>query len=107
MKKKDLDALSLDELRALRKDVDKAIAEFKDRQLVKAREEVEAVARKHGYSLSEITGIGGGRKRKSAAPKYAHPENPALTWSGRGRRPGWVNEALEAGKSLDDLKIGK
>jgi DNA-binding protein H-NS len=26
------------------------------------------------------------------------------TWSGRGRRPGWVLEALKAGKSLDDLR---
>jgi DNA-binding protein H-NS len=107
MKKKDLDALSLDELKVLRKDVEKAIADYKDRQLEKARQEVEALARKHGYSLTEITGGGTTRKRKPAAPKYAHPENPALTWSGRGRRPGWVNEALDAGKSLDDLKIGK
>lgn len=106
-KKRDLDALSLDELKALRKDLDKAIADYKDRQILKAREEVEAVARKHGYSLSEITGAIGGRKRKAAAPKYAHPQEPGLTWTGRGRRPRWVNEALEAGQSLDDLKIGK
>lgn len=107
MKKTNLDALSLDELKALRKDVDKAIADFKDRQLEKAREELEAVAKKHGVSLSAFTGGSGGRKRKSAAAKYAHPENPSLTWSGRGRRPGWVNDAFAAGKSLDDLKIGK
>ncbi len=106
MNKIDLEALSLDELKALRKDVDKAISGYKDRQLEKARAEVEAVAKQLGYSLSEITGATGGRKRKPAAPKYAHPENAALTWSGRGRRPAWVNEALNAGKSLDDLKIG-
>ena len=106
MKQIDLEALSLDELKALRKDVDKAIAGYKDRKLEKARAEVEAVAKKLGYSLAEITAATGGRKRKGAAPKYAHPENSALTWSGRGRRPGWVNEALDSGKSLEDLKIG-
>jgi DNA-binding protein H-NS len=26
------------------------------------------------------------------------------TWSGRGRRPGWLKEALESGKTLDDLR---
>ena len=107
VKKMNLDQLSLEELKTLRKDVDKAIAEYKERQLLKAREEVEAVAKKLGYSLSEITGVGGGRKRKPAAAKYAHPDEPGLTWSGRGRRPRWVNEALESGKTLEDLKIGK
>ncbi len=26
------------------------------------------------------------------------------TWSGRGRRPGWLKDALESGKTLDDLR---
>ncbi|MBO9468145.1 H-NS histone family protein [Tropicibacter sp. R15_0] len=39
------------------------------------------------------------------APKYRHPENPALTWSGRGRKPKWFVEALEQGKTPEDLAI--
>lgn len=27
--------------------------------------------------------------------KYRHPENPELTWSGRGREPKWLAEARE------------
>lgn len=107
MKKPDLKALSLEELKTLRKEVERAIIAYKDRQLEKARVEAEAVVKKHGFSLSEVLGAGGGRKQKAqSAPRYAHPDNPSLTWSGRGRRPGWVNDALAAGKSLDDLKIG-
>ncbi len=34
------------------------------------------------------------------APKYRHPENTEITWSGRGRKPAWIVEGLEAGKSL-------
>jgi DNA-binding protein H-NS len=48
--------------------------------------------------LREERGGGGG-----VTPKYRHPENPGLTWSGRGKRPIWVNEALASGKTLDDL----
>jgi DNA-binding protein H-NS len=44
--------------------------------------------------------------RAPAAAKYRHPENPSLTWSGRGRKPLWFVAALEAGKSADDLAIG-
>jgi DNA-binding protein H-NS len=35
--------------------------------------------------------------------KYMNPENPKQTWTGRGKRPKWLNEALDSGKTLDDL----
>jgi len=40
------------------------------------------------------------------APKYRHPENLALTWSGRRRKPQWFVEALETGKTAEDIAIG-
>jgi DNA-binding protein H-NS len=39
------------------------------------------------------------------ALKYRHPESPELTWSGRGRRPAWIRDALEAGRQLADFEI--
>ena len=41
----------------------------------------------------------------SADAKYANPEDASQTWSGRGRRPRWVTEQLDAGRSLDDFRI--
>ncbi|WP_407690599.1 H-NS histone family protein [Rhodophyticola porphyridii] len=49
--------------------------------------------------------MGGNASRKVSAPKYRHPDNPSITWTGRGRRPTWINEALAAGKSLEDFEI--
>ncbi|WP_425074697.1 H-NS family nucleoid-associated regulatory protein [Sagittula sp. S175] len=43
--------------------------------------------------------------RTPAAAKYRNPENPALTWSGRGRKPLWFVEELEEGKTASDLAI--
>ncbi len=44
-----------------------------------------------------------GKAPKSArAAVYRDAEGH--TWSGRGRRPAWLNAALAAGKSLDDLR---
>lgn len=105
MAKQDLSALSLDELQALKKDVEKAIATFRDRQMQAARAELEALAREKGFSLTEIVGTTGKKTRKPSVAKYRHPENPALTWAGRGRQPGWVKEALAQGKSLQDMAI--
>ncbi|MBM9595987.1 H-NS histone family protein [Rhodobacteraceae bacterium MCCB 386] len=45
-----------------------------------------------------------GPKNQAADPKYRHPDYPELTWSGRGRRPRWITDAVEAGLKLDDLK---
>ncbi|NCX71462.1 MAG: hypothetical protein EBW86_13010 [Rhodobacteraceae bacterium] len=39
------------------------------------------------------------------APKYKNPANSAQTWTGRGRQPVWVADALVGGKSLEDLLI--
>jgi len=100
-----LDDLSLKELRDLQTQVSRAIATFEDRKKEEALSELEETARKLGFSLAELTGVQVQRKRKSAAPKYANPASPSDTWTGRGRRPRWVEAALKEGKSLDDLAI--
>jgi len=101
----DLDRLDLKELKDLRAKVDRAIVGFEDRKKKQALAELEETARKLGYSLAELTALGGTRRRKPAAPKYANPADASDTWSGRGRRPRWVTAALAAGKGLDDLAI--
>lgn len=98
----DLNALSLKELRQLQKDVTRAIDGFEDRQKAEARTKLEAMARDMGYSLAELAPSG---KSGAKAPKYCHPEDPRLTWSGRGRKPGWFKEAVAAGHSPDDMLI--
>jgi DNA-binding protein H-NS len=102
----DLTTMSLDELKRLKKDVDKAISSFEARRIADARKALEAKAAELGVSLSDILGATPAKRTKAAvAAKYAHPENSALTWSGRGRRPQWVLAALSAGKTLADLEI--
>ena len=101
----DLEALSLSELKKMHKDIAKAITTYEDRQKAEARAKVEAFARELGYSLAELVGSDAKPKRAPVAPKYRHPENPALTWSGRGRKPQWFMDALEAGKTPEDMAI--
>lgn len=98
--------LSLDELKHIQKEVTKAIESFETRQRNEALAVLSAKAKEMGFSLEELMG-GGKAKGPKAAPKYCHPENPAKTWTGRGRQPNWVKEALENGKALDDLLIVK
>ena len=101
----DLEALSLKELRKLHKDIAKSISTYEDRQKAEARAKVEAFAKELGHSLAELVGSYAKPTRAPVAPKYRHPENPALSWSGRGRKPLWFVSALEAGKTMEDMAI--
>ncbi len=100
------DKLSLDELKDIQKEAAKAIASFEARKRKEALAAVEAKAAEMGFSLSELTSKSKTKGAKSA-PKYAHPENPAKTWTGKGRQPNWVKDALAKGTALDDLLIAK
>jgi DNA-binding protein H-NS len=40
-------------------------------------------------------------------PKFQNPDDPSQTWAGRGRTPRWINELLKAGRSMDELRIGR
>ncbi|MFZ7092024.1 H-NS family nucleoid-associated regulatory protein [Primorskyibacter sp. 2E233] len=99
----DLDNLSRDELQALIKDAQKALKSVDARRMAEAKRAAEKAAKEFGFSLDEV--IGSGAKGSKGAPKYANPADPSQTWTGRGRKPNWVIEALASGKTLDDLSL--
>ena len=101
----DVEALSLKELQKLQKDLAKAISTYEDRHKAEARTKLEAIAKEMGYALADLIGSEVKSTRAPVIAKYSHPENPGLTWSGRGRKPLWFVEALEAGKMPEVLAI--
>lgn len=66
----------------------------------------KAATKRQGSMPSELGGRRGEHSGASPSAKYRHPENPDLAWSGRGRRPAWIREAVEAGRSMSDFEIG-
>lgn len=100
-----VETMTLEELKKLRKEVDKAIETYEARKMAEVRETLETQAKEMGYSLEEVVGASKAKKTKRL-PRYRHPEHPSLTWTGMGRKPKWFIEAIEAGMSKEDLKIG-
>lgn len=102
----DLDALSLQELKDLQDKISIAIIDFENRRKADALDELKALAQAKGFSLDELVD---GTKRKKVrapvAPKYADPANPSNTWTGRGRKPKWMVEALANGGLPEDFAI--
>jgi len=114
----DISNLSKKELIALRRKVDRAIESIDARTLDKARREARQLAQSYGVALKDLieapkSDVKSSAKPKARAstkrgkvkPKYRDPANPKITWSGRGRTPKWVAEALAGGASLEDLAV--
>lgn len=104
MAKMDLGKLSYEELIELRNDIDKELRKKEKQRIEEARAAVEARARELGFSVAQLFSAKPATGSKNP-PKYRNPENPAKTWSGRGRQPNWVKSHLAAGGKLDDLAI--
>jgi DNA-binding protein H-NS len=100
-----LEAMSLKDLRQLQKDLAKAISTYEDRHKAEARAKLDAIAKEMGYSLAELIGTEVKTTRASAVAKYRHPENAGITWSGRGRKPQWFADHINAGKDPSALAV--
>lgn len=109
-----LKAMTLKELMKLQKDVHKALKVAEERVRRDAMKAVEKAAADFGFSLKELSGNAKPKPAKKspkakpkakAKAKYRNPSNPEQTWSGRGRKPLWINEALTSGADITDLEI--
>ena len=103
----DLHSHSLDELKQLQKDVDRAIKSYEARKLEAARAELEAHAKELGVTLKQVMEDAGTKKAKAPLPvKFRNPKNPEETWSGRGRKPRWLTVAMtRVGAKMEDFAV--
>jgi DNA-binding protein H-NS len=68
----------------------------------KALNDARAVLEAAGLSLKDLAG--NGRKKRAKGPvyhaghTYQHPSNKALTWNGKGKKPGWLVALETEGK---------
>lgn len=122
----DLSDLSMAELKDLSKRLTKEIRvratrEAKEAERAAAEKTKELflqmrdLAAKHGMSVEDVV-AGNTRKRRArgtgpavnkpkSPPKYRNPKDPEKTWTGKGRKPGWIVDALAKGKKLEDFAI--
>lgn len=104
----DLKTMSRKDLKKLKEDVEKALKAAETRERQEALKAAEKAAAEYGYSLTDLSGDAGrrgGSKATKSAPKYRNPEDPEQTWTGRGRKPQWVHDALARGIDVSELEI--
>lgn len=103
-----LGKMSYAELRALRDQVDAAMiaAQAKEREQLRAK--MEALAAQAGLTLTDV--VHSGRRPSKLAGrqvpiKYRNPKNSSQTWTGRGRKPLWLVEAVRKGQKLETFLV--
>ncbi len=107
----ELSNLTVSQLRDLQQQIP---AELKRREAQEKNEilnEVRAFAKARGYAIEELLGKEGKVKAVASSGnkvkvKYRHPENAELEWTGRGRKPKWVEAWLANGGNLENLLVG-
>lgn len=102
----DLTSLSVAELDQLIRDAGARIEVVKRQQYAQLRRSLEAQARDAGFDVYELFSIDKSKGAKRvAASTYRNPKGPEQTWAGIGKRPDWIRAAINAGDSLDSMRI--
>ncbi|HFC91357.1 MAG TPA: H-NS histone family protein [Leucothrix mucor] len=100
-----LEKMSLPELIELQKKLKPAIKKKQKKAKTSVRKQMEELAKQSGFTFDEVISTASPKKVSKVKPKYANPNDADQTWTGRGRRPKWVEAELKDGKSLDDFLI--
>lgn len=103
----------IQELLRQREEVERQIQQLQQSGRQESIATVRQLMAEHNITVHDLvtpigTGKGAGRrgpnKGATVRPKYRDPAS-GKTWSGRGLKPRWFNDALSNGKTVQDLAI--
>lgn len=104
----DVEKLGYDELIDLQKRVELALENKKAGRVEELRSQFGELAASAGLSLEDVMGrVSGGRggKRGKVPVKYINPKDKSQTWTGRGRTPRWLADAMKKGAKRESFEI--
>ena len=99
-----LDKMSYAELLKLRERIEAAIAEKRIEDAATTKDALRAMAEKAGFNINDLFGRRGS-SRGSGVAKYRNPKDSSQTWTGRGRKPNWLVDAVKKGAKIESFAI--
>ena len=113
-----IESLELDELEALKQEVEQVIAKKREERFQALRAEVIELATKLGVPFETLIARfaaeqdkkrrgrpGGSGEGRKIPFRYRHPTDPEKGWTGRGLPPKWLKEWEASGHSREELLI--
>lgn len=109
----DLKSLTPQQLNELTAKIAEVRAEGERENREKTKRDVLALIKERGFGsidelfghLAAAGGQGRGGRRASAAVKYRNTADPSQTWTGRGKHPNWLRDALAAGATIESFRV--
>ena len=95
--------LPVQDLIRLRDEIDAELSVKRRIDLEAAAQQVRELSRELGFSIEELIPVL--RPAEELPVRYRHPDRPELVWCGKGRRPLWLNEAIDAGIPLAKIRV--
>lgn len=109
-RKLNFDAMSVDEMWQLHEKISRVLSarlnsekRQLERRLAQLRSEIADVPSDLAQGRPPKQAAPGRRKYPKVLPKYQNPNEPSETWSGRGKQPRWLVNALREGCTLEEF----
>lgn len=100
----DFEEMTLSELMQVRSDIEQLIKRRQQEEKSELLATFRQMAKEKGLEFDDIAGIKS-KTGKRSAPKYRNPDNARETWTGRGRKPAWIEREEKKGKTLESLAV--
>jgi DNA-binding protein H-NS len=83
--------------------VEEAIAAKRVADAQATKEQLRQMAEKAGFDIRELYGKRG--PKGTGVAKYRNPKDHSQTWTGRGRKPNWLIDAVKKGAKIENFAI--
>lgn len=85
----------------------KQAEEARKQEMASVVAEIKAKMAEYGITMEDLGSAVRSKGRRRAASGVAKYRNPATgeQWTGKGRKPGWMVQALEQGRSMEEFRI--
>ena len=103
IKSSDLMDNTTDELKEFINVVNEAISMKRELEKKELYKHIQELAVKGGFKIEELLI----KPTKFVDIKYRDTENHTLTWTGRGKKPSWLQKKIDEGHTINDFLIPK
>ena len=100
-----IESASIEQLKALIENAKGAIEQKKAGEIQAIREQMVQMANQVDMTPEDILAYSTRKKRSSGKPRFYNLNDPAQTWTGHGKKPGWLKQALDNGADIEAFRI--
>ncbi|NJM13754.1 MAG: H-NS histone family protein [Synechococcaceae cyanobacterium SM1_2_3] len=100
-----IESASIEQLKALIENAKGAIEQKKAGEIQAIREQMVQMANQVDMTPEDILAYSTRKKRSSGKPRFYNLNDPSQTWTGHGKKPGWLKHALDNGADIEAFRI--